>query len=192
MFWTRDRLAFDLETCSRVTRLVEVPAAERAARIERCPRSNLGGSTVRLDATEVRLLFEGSVLDRCLRRAALTPTQFAVIFGRACEYVRREAPHYRAAIEQRGIGRALTHPIVVDALRDEPLWVLAVAARETDPERQIEAAVRAAMQGLALREQLLRQGVQPVGGTRDEFRQFLAAETAQWSQVIRQAGITYN
>ncbi|MBV8618641.1 MAG: tripartite tricarboxylate transporter substrate binding protein [Curvibacter sp.] len=55
---------------------------------------------------------------------------------------------------------------------------------------QIEAAVRAAMQGPALREQLLRQGVQPVGGTRDEFRQFLAAETAQWSQVIRQAGIT--
>lgn len=152
MFWSRDRVAFELTTCSKVTRLVEVPVAERAARAERPGALGVTG-TVNLDAAEVRALFEGTALDRARRRAPpkLLRVQFAIIFGRSCEEQRGEAPHYRAAVQQRQVGLALTHPIVLDALKDQPQWVLLIAARETDPERQIEAAVRARVDKLVTR-----------------------------------------
>jgi hypothetical protein len=143
MFWSRDRVAFDLQTCSNVTRAVEVPPSERAARAERCPRQSEGGATVQLDAAQVRALFEGSELACARRVATLNATQFRIIFGCSADERRRAAPHYRAAVVARRIGIALAHPIVVEALWDQPQWVLLVAARETDPEQQIRAAAQA-------------------------------------------------
>lgn len=40
-----------------------------------------------------------------------------------------------------------------------------------------------------VREKLLAQGVEPVGGTPQEFAAFLNAETAQWTKVIRASGL---
>lgn len=94
-------------------------------------------------AVDVRALFEGSVLERCLRRHALRQVQFEIIFGTAGEQERGEAPHYRHALRLRKLGEALGHPIVRDALREQPLWVLVAAAREVEPERQIRAAAAA-------------------------------------------------
>lgn len=149
MFWTRDRVAFELETCSTPgagPRLVEVPPVERASRAGRPGTYGVTG-TVQLDAAAVRALFDGSALERCQRRAALLPIQFAVIFGRACEYARGAAPHYRQGILARGVGRTLTHPIVIDALRDQPQWILVIVAEKAkegaDPEQQIRAAAQA-------------------------------------------------
>ncbi|MGZ5095622.1 MAG: hypothetical protein ACXWCY_28265 [Burkholderiales bacterium] len=35
----------------------------------------------------------------------------------------------------------------------------------------------------------LAQGVEPVGGTPQQFREFLKAEMEQWGRVIKEAGI---
>ena len=136
-FWTQDRVAMTLKTCER----------GECGGVEVVPREAMGDmrsrNTVNLLAADVRALFEGSALDRAHRRVALKRVQFEIIFGSAGEQDRGEAPHYRHALRLRKIGDALSHPIVVDALREQPLWVLEVAARETDPERQIRAAAQA-------------------------------------------------
>ena len=40
-----------------------------------------------------------------------------------------------------------------------------------------------------VREKLYAQGVEPVGGTPQEFAAFLSAETAQWTKVIRASNL---
>ena len=93
--------------------------------------------TVNLSAAEVAALFEGPALVRATRIAKLTATRFELIFGRA-----RDGARYVNAATLRRIGRAITDPLVVEALRNDPIRYLRAVARERDPEAQLLAAVQ--------------------------------------------------
>ena len=54
---------------------------------------------------------------------------------------------------------------------------------------KLSATLARALESPAIREKLLAQGVEPVGGTPQQFSVFLKAETAQWAKVIQQSGI---
>jgi hypothetical protein len=146
MFFARGMVAIEVETCSGVTTARVLSAEERAG------RESTG--TVNLPAEAILELFQGTALERAQRRAALLPVQFAVIFGRACDEARGKAPHYRAALVLRRIGKRVVHPVAVAALAQEPAWVLERVARgdvpET-PEDQIRAASQAWIDRLAER-----------------------------------------
>ena len=43
-----------------------------------------------------------------------------------------------------------------------------------------------------VREQLLKHGLTPMPGTRDELASYMASETATWGRVIRERKITAN
>lgn len=68
------------------------------------------------------------------------------------------------------------------------LW----APAKTPPEilARLETEVRAALASPDLQQRLTAQGVQVVGSSRADFGRFLQAESRQWAQVIRSAGIT--
>lgn len=70
------------------------------------------------------------------------------------------------------------------------LW----APAKTPPEilSRLETEVRAAMASPELQQRLAAQGAQAVGSSRADFSRFLQAESRQWAQVIRTAGITLN
>ena len=40
------------------------------------------------------------------------------------------------------------------------------------------------------RERLAAQGLEPVGGTPEQFAAYITSEVAKWSKVIKVAGIT--
>jgi tripartite-type tricarboxylate transporter receptor subunit TctC len=54
---------------------------------------------------------------------------------------------------------------------------------------KLNAALIAIMKEPDIRERLIKQGAEPLGGTPDELRQYLAGEIAKWGKVIRDAGI---
>jgi len=70
------------------------------------------------------------------------------------------------------------------------LWVPA----KTPPDilARLETEVRAAMASPELQQRLAAQGAQAVGSSHADFNRFLQAESRQWAQVIRTAGITLN
>jgi tripartite-type tricarboxylate transporter receptor subunit TctC len=55
--------------------------------------------------------------------------------------------------------------------------------------RRLHADVLRALQTPEVRERLLLQGLEPVGNTPDEFAAYVKQQIAQWTKVIRQAGI---
>lgn len=54
---------------------------------------------------------------------------------------------------------------------------------------RLHAAFAAALQAPEMRERLTTMGVEPVGGSSDEFRTYLLGERSKWAQVIRAAKI---
>lgn len=70
-------------------------------------------------------------------------------------------------------------------------WVgiLAPARTPRDVVDQLSAALGAAMQRPDVRERLVQLGVDPVGNTPAQFRQFLEEEVAKWARVIRAANV---
>jgi tripartite-type tricarboxylate transporter receptor subunit TctC len=54
---------------------------------------------------------------------------------------------------------------------------------------KLNAALVAIMKDPDMRERLIKQGAEPLGGTPGELRQYLAGEIAKWGKVIREAGI---
>jgi tripartite-type tricarboxylate transporter receptor subunit TctC len=54
---------------------------------------------------------------------------------------------------------------------------------------KLSATLTSALETPAVRAKLLTQGVEPVGGTPQQFAAFLAAETALWGKVVREAGL---
>ena len=70
-------------------------------------------------------------------------------------------------------------------------WYGLLAPRDTPPGivTRISTTLVKALETPAVREKLLAQGVEAVGGTPQQFRAFLKAELDQWGKVIREAGI---
>ena len=66
-----------------------------------------------------------------------------------------------------------------------------LAPRGTAPAivAKLSATLTRALETPAVRAKLLTQGVEPVGGTPQQFTAFLAAETALWGKVVREAGL---
>jgi tripartite-type tricarboxylate transporter receptor subunit TctC len=54
---------------------------------------------------------------------------------------------------------------------------------------RINAAVKKAMQVDAVKQSFVKLGLQPVGGTAEEFRQYIDAEYKRWGDVAKAAGI---
>jgi tripartite-type tricarboxylate transporter receptor subunit TctC len=70
-------------------------------------------------------------------------------------------------------------------------WYGLLAPRGTPPAiaTKISSTLESALALPAMREKMLAQGVEPVGGTPQQFNALLRAELAQWAKVIREAGI---
>ncbi|MES2563320.1 MAG: tripartite tricarboxylate transporter substrate binding protein [Pseudomonadota bacterium] len=70
-------------------------------------------------------------------------------------------------------------------------WYGLLAPRGTPPAvvTQLSTTLANALDTPAVREKLIAQGVEPVGGTPEQFRAFLKAEMGQWGKVMREAGI---
>lgn len=67
-----------------------------------------------------------------------------------------------------------------------------IAAPTGTPRQVIEklhAVIARSLRTPEVREQLLRQGAEPVGGTPDEFAAYLRKETGKWARVVKTAGI---
>jgi tripartite-type tricarboxylate transporter receptor subunit TctC len=54
---------------------------------------------------------------------------------------------------------------------------------------KLNTALVAIMKEPDMRERLIKQGAEPLGGTPDELRKYLAGEISKWGKVIRDAGI---
>ena len=70
-------------------------------------------------------------------------------------------------------------------------WVgiLAPARTPRDVVDKLSTTLGAAMQRPDVRERLVQLGVDPVGNTPTQFRQFLEEEVAKWAKVIRAANV---
>ena len=67
-----------------------------------------------------------------------------------------------------------------------------IAAPAGTPRQVIEkfqVVIARALRTPEVREHMLRQGAEPVGGTPDEFAAYLRKETDKWARVVRTAGI---
>jgi tripartite-type tricarboxylate transporter receptor subunit TctC len=53
----------------------------------------------------------------------------------------------------------------------------------------LNSALVATMKDPDMRERLIKQGAEPLGGSPEELRQYLAGEISKWGKVIREAGI---
>jgi tripartite-type tricarboxylate transporter receptor subunit TctC len=51
-----------------------------------------------------------------------------------------------------------------------------------------ETAAKAPADGYTLREKLIGQGLDPVGGTPEQFGAYLKAEIAKWAKVVKASG----
>ncbi len=67
--------------------------------------------------------------------------------------------------------------------------VLAPAGTPRDIVTKLHAGTARALQNPEVRQRLLGDGAEPVGGTPEEFAAYLRSETAKWAKVIRAAGI---
>lgn len=67
--------------------------------------------------------------------------------------------------------------------------VLAPAATPRDIVTKLHAGVVRALQNPDVRQRLLNDGAEPVGGSPEEFTAYLRSETAKWAKVIQAAGI---
>ncbi|MGZ5162094.1 MAG: Bug family tripartite tricarboxylate transporter substrate binding protein [Burkholderiales bacterium] len=54
---------------------------------------------------------------------------------------------------------------------------------------KLNAEIRAILQAPDTRERLLKQGMEPVGNTPEEFDAYIKSEIAKWSKVVKLAGI---
>ena len=54
---------------------------------------------------------------------------------------------------------------------------------------QLNAALNTALRAPALVEQLLKQGLEPVGGTPEAASALIRTEVERWTRIIREAGI---
>jgi tripartite-type tricarboxylate transporter receptor subunit TctC len=70
------------------------------------------------------------------------------------------------------------------------LWygLLAPAATPADIVEKLAGAVARAAKDPGTREQLRKQGADPVGNTPAEFNAYLKQEQARWSEVVRVSG----
>ena len=70
-------------------------------------------------------------------------------------------------------------------------WYGLLAPRGTPPAvvTKISTTLASALETPAVREKFLAQGVEPAGGTPQQFRAFLRAEMDKWGKVVREAGI---
>ena len=70
-------------------------------------------------------------------------------------------------------------------------WYGALAPAGTPPSvvARLQKEFSAALQSSDVRERLATMGVEPVGGTSEEFRAYLAGERRKWAAVIRAAQI---
>jgi tripartite-type tricarboxylate transporter receptor subunit TctC len=69
---------------------------------------------------------------------------------------------------------------------------LGLAAPAGTPDEVIQILNRAAnqaMQAPSVRDKLLAMGTRPVGGTSEEFRQFVENQVATWKRVLGAAGV---
>jgi tripartite-type tricarboxylate transporter receptor subunit TctC len=57
---------------------------------------------------------------------------------------------------------------------------------------RLNAAVTGALQAPEVRQQMARQGLEPIGTTPGEFAAHLKREVARWARVVRDAGIKAN
>ncbi|MFM1988749.1 MAG: hypothetical protein RJA99_1706 [Pseudomonadota bacterium] len=73
-------------------------------------------------------------------------------------------------------------------------WYGVVAPAGTPPEvvRRMADAIARAMADADVRGRIAALGIDPVTTTPDEFRRFMDAETAKWTQVIRKGNISAN
>ncbi|MBX3666634.1 MAG: tripartite tricarboxylate transporter substrate binding protein [Burkholderiales bacterium] len=67
--------------------------------------------------------------------------------------------------------------------------VLAPAGTPRDIVTKLHAGTARALQNPDVRQRLLGDGAEPVGGTPEEFAAYLRSETAKWAKVIQAAGI---
>ena len=70
------------------------------------------------------------------------------------------------------------------------LWygLLAPAATPKDVIEKLGAAVKRATQDPTTREQIRKQGAEPVGNTPEEFNRYLLEEAKRWGDVVRTSG----
>ena len=57
---------------------------------------------------------------------------------------------------------------------------------------KLNAEINKMLQRPEVIDQLAQQGAIPVGGTPQDFASHIAAETAKWTKVVKDAGITPN
>ena len=71
-------------------------------------------------------------------------------------------------------------------------WYGLVAPAKTPPEviALLNRQVRAALEAPEVKESMLKQGLDPAGGTPEEFGAYIKSELAKWSKVIRASGAT--
>jgi len=62
------------------------------------------------------------------------------------------------------------------------------ASMTRDVVRRLNDAFNQVMAMASVREKLLSSGLEPVGGTPDQFAAFIAAEIAKWSKISRDVG----
>ena len=55
----------------------------------------------------------------------------------------------------------------------------------------LNSALVATMKDPDMRERLIKQGAEPLGGSPEELRQYLAGEISKWGKVIREQGIKF-
>lgn len=67
--------------------------------------------------------------------------------------------------------------------------VLAPAATPRPIIDRLNRELAAALASADLRERLAAVGIEPLGGSPERFREFLAAETIKWAKVVRDAGL---
>ena len=102
---------------------------------------------------------------------------------------------------------AVTGPKRVPALNDVPTvveaefpdliiqdWfgILAKTGTPTEIITRLNSAVNKALAKPRVREAVEKMAATPAGGTPDEFGQFLRAQLAHWSKVVRESGIKMN
>jgi tripartite-type tricarboxylate transporter receptor subunit TctC len=55
--------------------------------------------------------------------------------------------------------------------------------------RRLNASINEALKSPEIRATLAKFGSEPLGGTPQEFASFVAAESKQWSEIIRRSGV---
>jgi tripartite-type tricarboxylate transporter receptor subunit TctC len=71
-------------------------------------------------------------------------------------------------------------------------WIGALTASGTPPDivRKLNAAINTALKDKNVRERLVQQGAEAVGGTPEEFKSLIASDLAMWTKIARDANIT--